>query len=133
MDLGKIGILSGSLLVNLALLWRMTRAKLMSTVINAHLAALLLLNIVDALITFYADTFVSSFSILGLTVSCGLQYFGYFLHRYLSIMILTASVFLRCMMVLRGDDIRDTHLPLKPHQASLIMAKGANIILIRWS
>ena len=122
MDLGKIGIVSGSLLVNLALLWRLTRANLVSTVINAHLAALLLLNIFDALLTFYADTFVSSFSILGLTVSCGLQYFGYFLHRQLSIMILTGSVFLRCMMILRGNDIRDTQLPLKPHQASLIMA-----------
>ena len=121
MDLAKIGIVSGSLLLNLALLWRLTRASLVSTVINAHLAALLLINIFDALLTFYADTFVSCFSILGLTVSCGLQYIGYFLHRQLSIMILTGSVFLRCMMVLRGDDIRETHLPLKPHQASLIV------------
>ena len=118
MDLGKSVLLSGSLFVNLALLWRMSRARLWS-VINVHLAALLLLNIIEVMITFYADTFVSTFSILGLTISCGLKYFGYFLHRQLSIMILTGSTFLRCMMVIRGQDIQDTQLPLKPHQASI--------------
>ena len=122
MELGKIAILSGSLVVNLALLWRLTRAKLVSSVINSHLAFLLLLNVFEALLTFYADTFVSSFSMLGLTLSCGLHFFAYFLHRQLSIMILTGSVFLRCMMVLRGDDIRDTQLLLKPHQASVKMS-----------
>ena len=118
MDLGNISILSASLILNLGLLWRMTRAKL-GSVINGHLAALLILNVFDACLTFYADTLISSFSILGLTVSCSFKYVGYFLHRQLSIMILTGSVFLRCMMVIRGEDIRDTKLSIKPHQASL--------------
>ena len=56
---------------------------------------------------------------------CGLKHLGYFTHIKISCMFTSYAVFIRYMMITRGEDIRMAGEYLRPNQASL-----KNIILI---
>ena len=50
---------------------------------------------------------------------CGLKHFSYFSHIKISCLLITYAVFIRFMMVTRGEDIRMASKDLRPNQASL--------------
>ena len=63
--------------------------------------------------------------LISLQLQCGLKLLGYFTHIKISCMFASCAVFIRFLMVTRGEDIRMSSDHLRPNQASL-----KNIILI---
>ena len=63
--------------------------------------------------------------LISLRVQCGLKLLGWATHIKMSCMFASCAVFIRFMMVTRGDDIRMSSEHLRPNQASL-----RNIIFI---
>ena len=56
---------------------------------------------------------------ISLRVQCGLKLLGWFTHRKFTCMFASCAVFIRFMMVTRGEDIRMSSEYLRPNQASL--------------
>ena len=52
-------------------------------------------------------------------LQCGLQHLGYVIHGKLAFMFSSCAVFIRFLMVTRGEDILMTSGVLRPNQASL--------------
>ena len=109
-----------SIALNGTLLYRTLRLPHQTT-INLFLSSLFVLNIFNAVINFLARSLISSdFTALSsLKYPCFLKYCGYFFHRLLSIYILTGTASIRYLMVIKGDEIREVDLKLRPNQASL--------------
>ena len=57
--------------------------------------------------------------LISLRVQCGLKLLGWATHIKMSCMFASCAVFIRFMMVTRGDDIRMSSEHLRPNQASL--------------
>ena len=114
--------LTATFLNSVLLVGIMIRPKLW-THLNCLLCSIFVFNLLLVTLDFASKGFPD-------VLHCAFKHFGFFVQRKISVMFLGGLVFLRFLMVKRGDDIRSGGLPLKHHQASMNMITVFVVIIV---